>query len=94
MILKANKILGDKIRRNYLSLTFDRPFTFDDFSPHLGTIINLDDGSFLLNGVIDYAVRDDTSITLDTKWFIGDDDTEYGMKPDNFKVNLKVIYYF
>jgi len=93
-ILKANQIMGDKIRRNYLSLTFDRPFTFDDFNPHLGTIINLDDGSFLLNGVIDYAVRDDISITLDTKWFIGEDDTEYGMKPDNFKANLKVIYYF
>jgi hypothetical protein len=93
-ILKANQILGDRIRRNYLSLTFDRPFTFDDFNPHLGTIINLDDGSFLLNGVIEYAVRDDTSITLDMKWYIGDDDTEYGLRPDNFRAFMKVQYYF
>ena len=93
-ILKANQIIGDRIRRNYLSLTFDRPFTFDDFNPHLGAIINLDDGSFLLNGVIEYAVRDDTSITLDTKWYVGDDDTEYGIRPDNFRLFMKVQYYF
>jgi len=93
-ILKANQILGDKIRRNYLSLTFDRPFTFDDFNPHLGAIISLDDGSFLLNGAIEYAVRDDTSITLDMKWAVGDDDTVYGLKPDDFIVSLKAIYYF
>jgi hypothetical protein len=93
-LLKANQILGDRIRRNYLSLTFDRPFTFDDFNPHLGAIISLDDGSFLLNGAIEYAARDDTSITLDVKWYIGDDDTEYGLKPDDYKASLKMVYYF
>jgi hypothetical protein len=93
-ILKANQILQDRIRRNYLSLTFDRPFLFDDYNPHLGTIICLDDGSFFLNGAVEYAVRDDTSITLDMKWYIGDDDTEYGLKPDDFKAYLKVQYYF
>ncbi|NNK85193.1 MAG: hypothetical protein HKO91_06560, partial [Desulfobacterales bacterium] len=93
-LLKANQILGNKVRQNYLSFTFDRPFTFDDFNPHLGTIINLDDGSYLLNGAIEYAFRDDTSITLDMKWYIGDDDTEYGLKPDNFRAFLKLVYYF
>jgi hypothetical protein len=93
-LLKANMILGDRIRQNYLSLTLDRPFTFDDFNPHVGTIINLDDNSFLLNGTLEYAVRDDTSITLDMRWFLGDDDTEYGLKADDYKAILKVIYYF
>jgi hypothetical protein len=93
-ILKANQILQDRIRRNYLSLTFDRPFTFNDYNPHLGTVICLDDSSFLLNGAIEYAVRDDTSITLDMKWYIGDDDTEYGLKPDNFRAFMKLQYYF
>jgi hypothetical protein len=93
-ILKANQILGDRIRQNYLSLAFDRPFTFDDFNPHIGSIINIDDGSFLLNGALEYAVRDDTSITLDMRWFVGDDDTEYGLKADDFKAILKVLYYF
>ena len=93
-ILKANQILGNRIRRNYLSLTFDRPFTFDDFNPHLGVIINLDDGSFLLNGVIEYAVRDDTTISLDIKGYIGESDSEYGLKPDDYKATLKLQYYF
>jgi hypothetical protein len=93
-LLKANMILGDRIRQNYLSLTLDRPFTFDDFNPHVGTIINLDDNSLLLNGTLEYAVRDDTSITLDMRWFLGDDDTEYGLKADDYKAILKVIYYF
>lgn len=93
-LLKANKILSDRIRRNYLSLNFDRPFTFDDFNPHLGAIVNLDDNSFLLNGAVEYAFRDDTSITFDVKWYVGDDDTEYGLKPDDYKASLKVVYYF
>lgn len=93
-ILKANQILQDKIRRNYLSIAFDRPFTFNDYNPHLGTIICLDDGSLLLNGAIEYAVRDDTSITLDLKWYMGSDDSEYGLRPDNFRAFLKVQYYF
>ena len=93
-LLKASQILRDGIRRNYLSLNLDRPFTFDDFNPHLGTIINLDDGSFLLNGAIEYAVSDDIIISLDTKWYVGDDDTEAGLRPDNFRAFLKMVYYF
>lgn len=93
-ILKANQILQDGIRRNYLSIAFDRPFTFNDYNPHLGTVICLDDGSLLLNGAIEYAVRDDTSITLDLKWYMGSDDSYYGLKPDNFKAFMKLQYYF
>jgi hypothetical protein len=93
-ILKANQILGSRLRQNYLSLTFDRPFTFDDFNPHLGAIINLDDSSFQLNGSIEWAIRDDTNITLDTRYFSGGDETEYGLKPDNYKVILKTVYFF
>ncbi len=94
MLLKANKILSDRIRKNYLSFSFDRPYTFDDFSPHVGTIICLDDGSFMLNGMLVYNVRDDTTITLDVKGYVGDDDTEWGMKPDNCRVFLSAEYYF
>lgn len=93
-ILKANQILGDRIGRNYLSINYDRPFTFDDFNPHLGAIINMDDNSFLLNGALEYSLRDDIIIKLDMKWYIGDDDTEYGLKPDDFKTYMKLVYYF
>jgi hypothetical protein len=93
-LLKANQILQDRIRRNYLSLNFDRPFTFDDFNPHLGAIINLDDGSFLFNGAVEYSVSDDISIALDTKWYVGDDDTEAGLRPYDFRAFMKILYYF
>ncbi len=93
-ILKANQILGNRIRRDYLSFTFDRPFTFDDFFPHVGVTVSLDDGSFLLNGSLEYAVRDDTSITLDVKRYVGGDGHEYGLKPERSRVYLKVVYYF
>jgi hypothetical protein len=93
-LLKANQILADRIRKNYLSLSFDRPNTFDDFFPHLGALITLDDGSFLLNGAVTYNVRDDTSITLDAKGYVGDSDTEWGMKPDDYRVFMKVKYFF
>jgi len=93
-VLKANQILGGRIRKNYLSFSFDRPNTFDDFFPHLGAIICLDDGSFMLNGILAYSVRDDTSISLDVKKYVGDDDTEWGLKPDDYRVFLSVKYYF
>lgn len=93
-LLKATQILSDKLRKNYLSFSFDRPYTFDDFTPHLGTIICLDDGSFMLNGMLAYNVRDDTTITLDVKGYVGNDDTEWGLKPDNFRVFLSAEYYF
>jgi hypothetical protein len=93
-LLKANQLLGDRIRQNYLSFSFDRPNTFDDFFPHLGLITCLDDGSFLLNGVLAYNARDDTSISLDVRGYFGDSDTEWGMKPDNYRVFLKLKYYF
>jgi len=93
-LLKANQLLGDRIRKNYISLSYDRPYTFDDFTPHLGTIICLDDGSFMLNGRLMYNVSDDTTVTLDVKGYVGDDDTEWGLKPDNYKVFLSAKYYF
>ena len=93
-LLKANQLLGDRIRKNYLSFSFDRPNTFDDFFPHLGVIVTLDDGSFLLNGNLTYSVRDDTSISLDVKKYVGDDDTEWGLKPDDYRVFLSVKYFF
>lgn len=93
-LLKANQILSDRIRENYLSFSYDRPNTFDDFFPHLGVIFCLDDSSFLLNFTLTYNIRDDTSITLDTRGYVGDDDTEWGLKPDDYKVFMKVIYYF
>jgi hypothetical protein len=93
-LLKANQILQDRIRQNYVSLAFDRPFTFDDFNPHLGATMCVDDSSFLLNGALEYNVRDDTTITLDVKAYIGDGDSEFGIKPDDFKVLLKAKYYF
>ncbi|MGD9230943.1 MAG: hypothetical protein PVJ20_09035 [Desulfobacterales bacterium] len=93
-ILKTNQVLADRIRQNYLSVTFDRPNTFDDFFPHLNAVICLDDGSFMLNGTIDYAVRDDTTISLDLIGYAGESDSEFGLKPDDYKATLRLEYYF
>ena len=93
-LLKANQLLADRIRMNYLSIAYDRPNTFDDFFPHLGVIICLDDGSSLVNGVVTYNVRDDTSISLDARAYLGDSDTEWGMKPDNYRIFMKLTYFF
>lgn len=93
-LLKANQLLDDRIRKNYLSFSFDRPNTFDDFFPHLGVILGLDDYSYLLNGAVTYNVREDTSISLDFKGYVGDSDTEFGMKPENYRVFMKVKYFF
>jgi len=48
----------------------------------------------MLNGLITYNVRDDTSITLDVKAYVGDEDTEWGLKPDDYRVFLKLKYFF
>jgi len=93
-LLKANQLLGDRVRKNYLALSYDRPYTFDDFTPHLGTIVCLDDGSFMANAMLTYNIRDDTTLTLDMKTYVGDDDTEWGLKPDNYRVFVGVKYYF
>jgi hypothetical protein len=93
-LLKANQLLANRIRQNYLSISYDRPNTFDDFFPHLGVLMCLDDGSSLVNGAVTYNVRDDTSLSLDARAYLGDSDTEWGMKPDNYRIYLKATYFF
>jgi len=94
-LLKSGVGLMQKpIRQQYVVLMFERPNTFDDFFPHLNAIMCLDDSSFQLSAALDYNIRDDLTITLDTKSFFGDEDTEYGLKPDDFKVTMKLKYYF
>lgn len=92
----ANKLLNevDRVRRNYLGITFDRPNTFDDFFPHLNFVIGLDDGSIMIKGTLEYAVRDDTTISFDITGYTGADDTEFGLKTEDYKAYLRLEYFF
>jgi hypothetical protein len=91
---KASDMMRQRSRRNYLGLSVARPNTFDDFFPRVMAIICLDDGSFALNSLIDYFVRDDTTVQVGLGGTVGSECSEYGLKPDEYRATLEVRYYW
>jgi hypothetical protein len=93
-LLRGSRMLQNRIRRNYLAVTLDRPNTFDDFFPRLMTIMCLDDGSFVVNGLVDYLIRYDTTVKLMFSTPVGNEKTEYGLKPSDYRITLEAKYYW
>jgi len=87
---------GQNVMRDYLYLRMVQkdPFDILYFSPALTTICNLDDGSASLSPELLYAPVTDWEFRLKSWFFLGADDTEYGEKQGDYRIEARVRYYF
>ena len=81
---------------NYLYLRASQPEPFDIlyFTPALTWIFNLDDRSFSLTPELLYTPITNLELRLRTGVLVGAKDTEFGEKQNDYRVELRVRYYF
>ena len=78
----------------YLRVTQKDPFNILYFTPALTSIINLDDGSFSLAPELTYIGIKNLEVRLKAMANVGHNGSEYGEKPSDYRLELRVRYYF
>lgn len=78
----------------YVRASQKEPFDILYFTPAVTTIVNLDDGSYSLVGELLYAGFKDVELRLRAAANRGERLTEYGEKPVDARVELRLRYYF
>jgi len=78
----------------YLRVTQKDPFNILYFTPALTSIINLDDGSFSLSPELTYAGITNLELRLKASANVGQNESEYGEKPSDYRLELRARYYF
>ncbi|MBE9542488.1 MAG: hypothetical protein IMF01_09235 [Proteobacteria bacterium] len=82
--------------RDYLFLRImqKEPFNILYFTPAITGIFNLKDQSFFLSPELLYYAITNLELRLKTTFLIGDTYTEYGEKASDYRLELRVRYYF
>ncbi|MCK5185741.1 MAG: hypothetical protein KAR43_01330, partial [Deltaproteobacteria bacterium] len=70
------------------------PFNILYFTPAITGIFNLKDQSFFLSPELLYYAITNLELRLKTTFLIGDTYTEYGEKASDYRLELRVRYYF
>jgi hypothetical protein len=78
----------------YLRVTQKDPFNILYLTPALTSIMNLDDGSFSLSPELTYAGITNLELRLKATANVGQNESEYGEKPSDYRLELRVRYYF
>ena len=78
----------------YLRVTQKDPFNILYFTPALTSIINLNDGSFSLAPELTYTGIKNLEVRLKAMANVGHNGSEYGEKPSDYRLELRVRYYF
>jgi hypothetical protein len=78
----------------YARISQKEPFDILYFTPALTSIINLDDGSFSLSPELLYTAITNLELRLKANVLVGETWSEYGEKQNNYRVELRVRYYF
>ena len=78
----------------YFKASLPEPFEWLYSSAAVFTIYNVNDGSFLLSPQLGYKPFTNSEILLWPSIFFGDDDSEYGSKQFQKKVETWFRYYF
>ena len=82
--------------RNYLYLKASQkePFGWLYVTPALFTILNLDDGSFNLIPEVSYTGVENLELRSRLSFLSGGNDTEYGDKVNDWKIEFRARYFF
>jgi hypothetical protein len=78
----------------YFRVSQKEPFDLLYFTPAITTILNLDDRSFSLSPELLYTGITNLELRLKGTVLIGDNFSEYGEKPNDARLELRVRYYF
>jgi len=78
----------------YLRLSQKEPFDILYFTPAITTILNLNDRSFTISPETTYTGLTNLEIRLKASFINGPNESEYGEKPFDFRLELRVGYYF
>jgi hypothetical protein len=78
----------------YLRVTQKEPFNILYFTPAVTTIMNLDDRSFQISPELLYTGFTNWEFRLKGTALVGQKETEFGEKPHDYRIELRVRYYF
>ena len=78
----------------YLRISQKEPFNILYLTPAITGIFNIKDKSLSLSSELLYNAITNLELRLKTSFIIGDTDTEYGEKQNDYRVELRVRYYF
>jgi len=78
----------------YVRISQKDPFDTLYFTPAITSIINLNDGSFSLSPEILYTGITNLELRLKTNVLVGGNGSEYGEKQNDYRVELRLRYYF
>jgi hypothetical protein len=78
----------------YVRASQKEPWNIVYFTPALTTIINVVDHSFVLIPELLYSPRTNLELRLRGAVFVGGHATEYGEKQNDYRLELRVRYYF
>ena len=78
----------------YLRISQKEPFDILYFTPALTTIVNLHDPSFSIAPEVTYTGITNLELRLKAMFLIGGDETEFGEKPNDYRLEFRARYYF
>ncbi len=78
----------------YARISGKEPFDLLYFTPAITAIVNLQDGSCSLSPEVVYTGMTNTELRLKASIIQGEEGSEYGEKPNDYLVELRVRYFF
>jgi hypothetical protein len=78
----------------YFRASQKEPFDILYFTPALTSIINLQDGSLVVTPELTYSPMTNLELRFRTPVLIGGKGTEYGAKQNDYRIDLRLRYYF
>ncbi len=78
----------------YLRVSQKEPFDILYFIPSLTTIVNLNDSSFSITPEVVYTGITNLELRLKAMFLVGGSETEFGEKPNDYRVEFRARYYF
>ncbi|MBP1715937.1 MAG: hypothetical protein H6Q42_4140, partial [Deltaproteobacteria bacterium] len=64
------------------------------FTPALTTIVNLNDSSFSITPEVAYTGITNWDLRLKAMFLVGGKETEFGEKPNDYRIEFRARYYF
>jgi hypothetical protein len=78
----------------YLRVSQKEPFDILYFTPALTTIVNLNDSSFSITPEVAYTGITNLDLRLKAMFLVGGKKTEFGEKPNDYRIEFRARYYF
>jgi hypothetical protein len=78
----------------YLRVSQKEPFDILYFTPSLTTIVNVRDPSFSIAPEVAYTGITNLELRLKATFLVGSEGTEFGEKPNNYRIEFRARYYF